>query len=104
MLHYLDHIGAIWAILGPCFGYISDLFPSGCQKKLKVLWKSHAHQLENTLNVDLLGPYQGYVIAILGHCFCYVYIIFASKCMIWLLLLLESLASQRDEYSLRLNL
>ena len=103
-LHYLDHIGAIWAILGPCFGYFSNLFTSGCPKWFKVLWKSHAYHLENTLNVYLLGPYWGHVMAILGHCFGYVYIIFAFKCMIWLLLSLKTLACQKDEYSLMLNL
>ena len=86
------------------FVYFSNLFTSECPKWLKALWKSHAYQLENTFNVDLLGPYWGHVMAILGHCFGYVYIIFAFKCMIWLLLSLKTLACQKDEYSLMLNL
>merc|ERR1712081_21493 len=49
MGHFLGpHLGHVWAILGPCFGYFYNIFASRCLKWLKLLLISHAPQIEES--------------------------------------------------------
>ena len=64
--------GHVWTILGPCFGYLYNIFACRCLKWLKFSLKSHACQAEDYSLISnypdhigsMFGPSWGHVLAI----------------------------------------